>query len=118
MFRRSTNRCTWASAVATLILTSGWALADQAPTAAVRKHVSPDGVSNQAVLIKSQGDLGESSHEHVILVDTSASQVGEHRLHAQRVVEGLLSGLPREDRVRLFAIDVQAEPLTADFGPR
>ncbi len=115
MFHRSVPSCSLVSVATSIVLLSGWAQADQPQIAGVRKHTSSDGVSHQAILLKCGAGLGAAARQHVILVDTSASQVGEHRLHAQGVLEGLLSELPRGDRVKLLAIDVHTEPLTADF---
>ena len=71
----------------------------------------------QAILIKLPDDTrGDVSHDHLVFVDTSASQVGAHRLHALAVLESLLRSLPQTDRVRLFAIDVGVESLMESFS--
>lgn len=53
--------------------------------------------------------------DHVLLVDTSASQVGEHRKQAFAVVEAFLDRLPSGHRVSVFAVDLNAKALTEGF---
>ena len=54
-------------------------------------------------------------HDHVVLVDTSASQIGEHRTRALDVVREMLSALPANDRVSLFAVDLEANPMSDEL---
>lgn len=69
-----------------------------------------------AIILKADElPAGITAHDHVILIDTSASQVGQHRQQSLGVLRKVLATLPAGDRVRLFAVDVQTEPLTADF---
>ncbi len=58
--------------------------------------------------------LGEVRN-HAILIDTSASQFGPYRQRSLDVVRDYLAALGNADRVRLFAVDVQAEPLMTTF---
>ncbi|HEY5315422.1 MAG TPA: hypothetical protein VIK18_23025, partial [Pirellulales bacterium] len=51
----------------------------------------------------------------VLMFDTSASQVDEYREKGLATLRSLLAGLAPQDRVRLFAVDLQAIPLTPDF---
>ncbi len=57
----------------------------------------------------------KTARHHVVLIDTSASQFGEHRTHGQGVLQAFLRELPAADKVMLFAVDVQAERLTTEF---
>ena len=50
-------------------------------------------------------------HDHVILVDTSASQVGAHRQQTMAVLRSLLQSLPAADRVHIKAVDVAPKAL-------
>jgi hypothetical protein len=52
---------------------------------------------------------------HVLLVDTSASQVGEYRREVLAVLNELLAALPAESEVSLMATDVRTVPLTDGF---
>lgn len=55
---------------------------------------------------------------HVLLVDTSASQIGEHRRQVISVLNELLAQLPADSEVALLATDVQTVDLTEGFvGP-
>ncbi|QDT10412.1 VWA domain-containing protein [Planctomycetes bacterium K23_9] len=51
----------------------------------------------------------------VIVVDTSASQVGDYRRESVAAIRGVLDRLRSTDRVRVFAADVQATPLGNSF---
>jgi uncharacterized protein with von Willebrand factor type A (vWA) domain len=96
------------------------AFAANQPEAKVWQKVTAEGESYQAIILKAWELPGSvSSQRHAIVVDTSASQVGEHRRHALDVVEQLLEQLPLEHNVRLFALDVTVEPLSEGWaGPR
>ena len=52
---------------------------------------------------------------HAILVDTSASQFGVYHKRAMEVLNGYLAALSDADRVRLYAVDVKAEPMMTEF---
>lgn len=56
-----------------------------------------------------------TAHDVVVLVDTSASQTRVYREHSFEALKSLLSGLAAGDRVKLFAVDVNAVPLTDSF---
>ena len=84
----------------------------------VLKHSSPDGQSYSAVVLRaSELPKGIVARDHIILIDTSASQIGEHRQQSLAVLDSLLKSLPEGDRVRLFAADLQAEALDDGFNP-
>ncbi len=51
----------------------------------------------------------------VIYFDTSASQTGAFRADGLAALNSMLSGLDPSDRVQLFAIDIDAVPLTDQF---
>ncbi|MFN9270567.1 MAG: hypothetical protein ACK5V1_18280, partial [Planctomycetaceae bacterium] len=47
--------------------------------------------------------LGEGpARDHLVMIDTSASQTGDHRRQALAVLDELLRSLPATDRVRLM----------------
>ena len=80
-------------------------------------YTAPDGGTYFAIPLKAAGTAPRQavSRDHVILVDTSASQAGSHRRQALAVVKSLLATLPRGDRVRLFAVDLKTDALTSGF---
>ncbi|MCH8839278.1 MAG: VWA domain-containing protein [Planctomycetes bacterium] len=51
----------------------------------------------------------------VVLVDTSASQQGVYRETALAALETLLNGLRPSDQVELWAVDLDAKPMTTDW---
>ena len=57
----------------------------------------------------------QAARDHVVLIDTSASQAGEHRQQAFAVLNAYLAALPAKDRVCLFAVDVNSHRLTDGF---
>jgi tetratricopeptide (TPR) repeat protein len=90
--------------------------AEVSKPATLIKHTAIDGRVASAVVLKaSEFPGGQVAHDHVILIDTSASQVGEHRQQSLAVLESLLKSLPAGDRVQLFAVDLSAEPLNNSF---
>ena len=92
------------------------AVAQQTDVKASSLHVyaAPDGETYFSLGLKA--DAGKRvDRDHVILVDTSASQFGEHRTHAFAVLKTFLAELPAGDRVNLFAVDVKAKQLSAGF---
>ncbi|HVW01089.1 MAG TPA: hypothetical protein VHB77_12140, partial [Planctomycetaceae bacterium] len=88
--------------------------------AGIEAFAAPDGETYFALGLKAPAvPTTTAAHDHVLLVDTSASQVGEHRLQTLRVVKALLDMLPENDRVQLVAIDSQLHALAGNFvSPR
>lgn len=56
-----------------------------------------------------------SGKQIAILFDTSASQVGEHRIQALAVLKSLLTELPNDATVAIYAVDVQCTPFMNEF---
>ena len=84
-------------------------------SARVQAFKADDGTSYYALMLKARKTTETAVRQHVILFDTSASQAGEHREHGLAVLEGTLKRMDANDRVRLFAVDVQARELTSGF---
>lgn len=87
----------------------GWA--DE--TAFIRSFDAPNGDTYSAVSLHADLPVAIVPHDHVLLVDTSASQVGEYRQQTLAVAEHLLRSLPATDRVSVLAVDLAAAPMTA-----
>ncbi|HCD00825.1 MAG TPA: hypothetical protein DER64_09865, partial [Planctomycetaceae bacterium] len=85
----------------------------------VLRYTAPDGETYFALPLLAPANAKEtsSSRDVVILVDTSASQTGSHRVQALAVLEDVLASMGRSDRVRLFAVDVQTTALTSEWSP-
>ncbi len=94
-----------------------WASGAEVPTAAkVLQHTSTSGEIFSAVILKANElPKGAVTRQHVIVVDTSASQVGEHRQQTLAVLDSLLKALPDGNQVRIFAADLQADVLDEGF---
>ena len=79
----------------------------------VRSYAAPDGeVYSSLSLSIDAVEAQQTPHDHVILVDTSASQAGEHRTQSFAVLRELLQGLPATDRVAVQAIDISSAAMT------
>jgi hypothetical protein len=80
------------------------------------RYQQPGGESFFALAIRPDGLAAGPARDHVVLIDTSASQVGQHRRQALAVVRELLTALPQSDRVRLYAVDSTLEALQDSFS--
>lgn len=102
---------------ASLFLSAAGACGSAAePAAYVRSFQAPNGETYYAVSLTADGpETPATAHHHVVLVDTSASQVGEYRRQALEVLDSLLASLPAVDRVSVMALDVGVAPLTTGF---
>ena len=90
-------------------------VAATAPTSGgVLKYEAPSGETYLAIGLRATNlPAAKLTRNHVVLIDTSASQFGEHRTQSFALLQAFLRGLPSDDRVSLFAVDVQALRLTA-----
>ena len=89
---------------------------DQSP-AVVHSYTTPQGETYFAIGLQGEELPNRPQpHDHVILVDTSASQIGEHRLQSFAVLRELLESLPVNDRVAVSAVDLTYESLTEGFA--
>ncbi|MBW3543220.1 MAG: VWA domain-containing protein, partial [Planctomycetes bacterium] len=108
------------SGVATVSLASALVAADapaNAAEATVHAWTSPAGETTFALSLRA-ADLPQaeaSPRDVVLLVDTSASQAGEHRTQALAVVDELVRALPAGSRVCLYAVDVKQKQLSSGF---
>ena len=104
---------------ATLVVVAGAAMA--APAApAVDPHfdtfATSDGTPYFALSLSPNAVLPEApTREVIMLVDTSASQTSVYRDKSLSALGALLTSLPRGDRVRLMAVDLEAVELTDGF---
>ncbi|MBX3440417.1 MAG: hypothetical protein KF861_23205, partial [Planctomycetaceae bacterium] len=110
MTRNNALRCSWSALL--IGLSASTSLAGQ--SAEIHSFNAPDGESYYAVSLAGDALQAPAAGqlEHVVLFDTSASQVGEHRQYGLQFLESYLKSLPAADRVALFAVDVDAVSLT------
>src|SRR5579862_3522507 len=89
-----------------------------APTVCVYQYTPAQGDAYFALGVRAertQLPLGQV-RTHAVLVDTSASQCGVFRQRSMEVVRGYLAALGDSDRVRLYAVDVKAEPMMPEWA--
>src|SRR5262245_15446135 len=107
MSRKPTLGLALCGALVSGLLNSAVSIAadNSSPGITFRSHEPGDGQTYLAVSLRSEAVSRQATpHDHVILVDTSASQVGEHRVQAFSVLKELLSALPANDRVAVYAV--------------
>ncbi len=75
----------------------------------------PGGETLFALLLQADANDKSTPHDHVILIDTSASQAGAHRRQGLAVLDACLASLNAFDRVQLFAVDTQVKPFSNGF---
>lgn len=104
----------FASAIAPRVAEAG-----VAGKSSVHQHTTLNGETGFAVGMKADRARTAQEIHHVVMLDTSASQIGEHRTHAIEVLTGMLESLPEGDRVQVWAYDVEPVALTRGFlSPR
>lgn len=87
--------------------------AEEAPQAKVLHYSGGSGDAVQAVLLEAPKSADTLTvRDHIVLVDTSASQNGGHRVQALATLDSFLANLADGSRFRLFAVDVAPEELT------
>jgi hypothetical protein len=94
--------------------------ADKAPsptamTADMICYESPGGETVFSLSLELPPGDDHSVHDHVVMVDTSASQAGSFREQSLDLVESLLESLPDDDRVQLVAVDTGVVELSDEF---
>ncbi|MBS0265219.1 MAG: VWA domain-containing protein, partial [Planctomycetes bacterium] len=98
---------------------AGETLPGSTNSASMTRFDIPGGDSIFAFSLRADVPQVASPRNVVIVVDTSASQSGEHRKQALAVLDSCLANLNTEDGVRLIAVDTQVKPLSAGFsGPQ
>ncbi|MGE3317612.1 MAG: hypothetical protein AB7O26_21080, partial [Planctomycetaceae bacterium] len=97
-----------------LVAAEKFAKGDTAPVS-VYTYATPDGNASFAIAVKATETPAGSAHDHIVLVDTSASQAGDYRTQSLAVAKSLLSELPTGDRVLFMAVDVAVTRLNKGF---
>ena len=85
-----------------------------ADSAVVHAYTAPSGDNYFAVALRSTSQP-ESVRDHIILMDTSASQTGRFRDAAMNSLQAVISSLGQHHRVQLMAVDTHAVPMTESF---
>ncbi len=100
--------CVWGSATASRLNSL------ESDAGLIRFDV-PGGETLFALSLKAVAAESVGARDVAIVIDTSASQAGDHRRQALAVLESCLASLDASDRVRLFAVDTEIKSLSADF---
>lgn len=113
MIRCKVIRCLLACAF--VASTADFTIGDDGPpsTSTAIQYQAPNGDSHFALMLAGKVTEPKTvSHDVVVLIDTSASQIGAHRRHGFAVVDALLNSLTNDNRVCLLAVDVETQRLT------
>ena len=83
------------------------AQAEEVAQAKVLQYRADSGDAVQAVLLQAPKSADTLTvRDHIVLVDTSASQTGGHRVQALATLDAFLANLADGSRFLLFAVDV------------
>ena len=97
--------------VGTTMLVSSLAAAAQSAVPSIANLMTYDGANGQryfALSLQPSAALPKATARDVVIVmDTSASQIGAYRSDSLEAVTTLATGLSANDRVRLAAIDLR-----------
>ncbi|HLA85650.1 MAG TPA: VWA domain-containing protein, partial [Thermoguttaceae bacterium] len=104
--------------MATWMMCAGAVVAGPSPEAArLDVFSAPDGATYFALSLKPGVDVAAPEGSDVIVMfDTSSSQTGAFRENALAALENLLANLGPKDRVRLFAVDLNAVAMNPSFA--
>lgn len=119
MLTRLVRRWSCCSAVATAVIASSVVHAGSESQSA-RVLVPQAGSSDDVFAVLMRADAAalpaRGPSDHIVIVDTSASQVAGYRRTTLQFVKTLLESLPATDRVLLMASDVQLVALQDGFS--
>ena len=102
-------------AMSVIVSVTGAALGDD--PAYLSTYHSATGEVYFAMSVRPDGPAPkQSSHDVIVLVDTSASQTGAYRDDALASVKHLMSGLDSHDRVEIMAVDLDAVSMSGSFA--
>nr|WP_271871035.1 vWA domain-containing protein [Planctomicrobium sp.] len=83
----------------------------------VRSYESPTGETYGSISVQlPASEAVRTSVDHVVLIDTSASQVGEHRKMGLQALTSFLKNLPEGHRATVVAVDIAAVPMLEGFA--
>ena len=112
-----TSRRCWSTILAVMAVSALGLAANAADLKAPAYLYQGSNDSTFAVGIR-LGEPTATINRHVLLIDTSASQIGDYRRQSMSVLNDLLAQLPADSQVALMATDVQTVNLTDGYvGP-
>lgn len=89
--------------------------AEQSLSGQAEIYQTPKGLDYAALSVQLNAQENVAPEQLLILVDTSASQVGDYRVQSLDVVTSLLQKLSSKTQVAIWAIDVEQTPMTDGF---
>jgi hypothetical protein len=99
-----------------MFVLSPFVSADTANSSKMHTYDKASGESYYALSLSPNIELPTvEAHDILVLVDTSASQVGEYRRDAMVCLESLLANLGKQHRVNLMAVDLFAVEMSTGF---
>ncbi|WP_197531434.1 VWA domain-containing protein [Posidoniimonas corsicana] len=93
------------------------AQAGQVGPVGVYQHESGDTYFSMSLSADFGAEPAQAGRNIAVLFDTSASQTGMYRTTALSALKAMLGKLRAEDRVRLYAVDLEARPMGDRFSP-
>ena len=98
-----------------LCATLGLAPLVNAEAVSYRSYTAPEGTHYFAFGLQVPAQSAHQPPEVVFLIDTAASQMGQVRLDTLEAIVSTINHLPDGSRIQILAMDVETEPLTAQF---
>jgi len=83
---------------------------------AYRSYTAPEGTHYFALGLQASEQPALQPPEVAFLIDTAASQTGQTRLDTLEAVVSAINQLPEGTKIQILAMDVDTEPLTAQFA--
>lgn len=84
------------------------------PSALLRQYATQHGAW-QAIALQDNEPAEQQVHRHLLLIDTSASQIGVVRETGIKLVADIAAQLPPTDKLQLLAMDTSCQPLTKKY---
>jgi tetratricopeptide (TPR) repeat protein len=81
-----------------------------------RSYTAPEGTHYFALGLQASAQPAGQPVEVLFLVDTSAGQGGQARLDTLEAIVSAINHLPEGAKIQILAMDVETEPLTAQFA--
>jgi hypothetical protein len=88
----------------------------QGETLSYRSYTAPEGTHYFAAGLQAPEQPAQQPPEVVFLIDTSASQMGQARRDTLEAIVSAINHLPEGSKIQILAMDVETEPLTAQFA--
>ncbi|MEQ9410800.1 MAG: hypothetical protein RIK87_24020 [Fuerstiella sp.] len=109
-------RCSLVTIAALLTATSAGAADAKHDAVVIKSHTAGTGEPVYAVAVRPESTVAPAVSRHILMVDTSASQIGTVRESSLKLVAEVIQNLPANSTVQIFAVDVDCEAMTSGFA--